>query len=69
MSSFNVTMDVTMEMRGTFLRTARKNIMDFSRETWKSSKTHTSTMISHPAEKLADRFYLKRLTLFSHLFI
>ena len=32
MSSFNVTMDVTMEMRGTFLRTARKNIMDFSRE-------------------------------------
>ena len=31
-SSFNVTMDVTMEMRGTFLRTARKNIMDLSRE-------------------------------------
>lgn len=40
-----------------------------SRKLGNSSKTHTSTMISHPADKLADRFYLKRLTLFSHLFI
>ena len=40
-----------------------------SRKLGNSSKTHTSTMISHPADKLEDRFYLKRLTLFSHLFI